>query len=37
MDPPIAPELGDGAMIDRGVAQTAKQSAIPMRRYLMNF
>ena len=24
-------------MIDRGVAQTMKQSAIPMRRSLMNF
>jgi hypothetical protein len=36
-DPPIARTSETVAMIDRGVAQTAKQSAIPMSRYLMNF
>ena len=35
-DPPIARTSETVAMIDRGVAQTMKQSAIPMSRYLMN-
>ncbi len=36
-DPPIARTSETVAMIDRGVAHTAKQTAIPMSRYLMNF
>ena len=35
-DPPIARISETVAMIDRGVAQTMKQSAIPTSRYLMN-
>ena len=36
-DPPIARSSETVAMIDRGVAQTMKQSAIAMSRYLTNF
>src|SRR5918996_472321 len=36
-DPPIARISETVAMIDRGVAQTIKQSAITMSRYLMYF
>ena len=35
-DPPIARISETVAMIERGVAQTMKQSAIAMSRYLMN-
>ncbi len=36
-DPRIARTSETVAMIDRGVAQTMKQSTIVMSRYLMNF
>src|SRR4029078_95046 len=36
-DPPIARTSETVAMIDRGVAQTMKQSATAMSRYLTNF
>ena len=36
-DPPIARISETVAMIDRGVAQTMKQSTIAMSRYLMTF
>ena len=36
-DPPIARISETVAMIDRGVAQTMKQSTIVMSRYLMTF